>query len=88
METNTANENRTVYALTYTAQDMTAYCAGIFDIFETLPRAKKAVRDTINYLRDNGYGLVIDDPGKEHYILYHRNLQREYHLFIEKRQLH
>lgn len=88
MENNTANENRMVYAITYTCQDRTAYLAGLHEIYETAPKARAALLDAIKYMREQGYKCLIDHPKKEHVILFNMELEREFHLFIEPKKIY
>ena len=85
MENNTANEKRKVYALSYTAQDKTGYCAGVFDLYETLPRARQDCRSVVEQLKNSNYHIVIDQPNIDHIIMYNMNTQQEYHLFIDEK---
>lgn len=88
METNTANEHRTVYAITYTCQDKTAYLAGLFEVYASRPRAVNAMKRTIQNMRDNGYSVLIDHPKTDHVILFNMAEEKEFHLFIEEKILY
>lgn len=88
METNTANEHRTVYAITYTCQDKSAYLAGLFEVYANYTRAANALKRTIRNMRDNGYSVLIDHPKSDHVILFNMAEEKEFHLFIEQKNLY
>lgn len=85
MENNASNERKTVYALSYTAQGKTGYCAGVFDLYETLSRARQACKSVVEQLKNSNFHIVIDHPNIDHIIMYNMNSQQEYHLLIEEK---
>lgn len=55
METNTANQKKVVYVLSYTTQEKTSYIHGILEIYATKQSALCAMYRTAVALKDSGY---------------------------------
>lgn len=87
MEINTANSNNTVFALRYTYQERDSYITGTWGLYWSLPRARKALRDTMAALQRNDYKCTIDSPTTELVCMYRMTDNREYHLYIEKMEI-
>lgn len=65
METNTANQKREVYVLSYTTQEKTSYIHGIFEIYASKQSAICAMNRTAVALKDSGYTITpCKDPSR------------------------
>lgn len=58
METNTANEKRLVYVLSYTVQEKESYIHGIFEIYAVKQSAICAMNRTAAALKDLGFAIT------------------------------
>lgn len=58
METNTANQKRVVYVLSYTTQEKESYIHGIFEIYSSNQSAICAMNRTAAALKDLGFVIT------------------------------
>lgn len=59
METNTANQKKVVYALSYTTQEKESYIHGIFEIYANEQSAICAMNRTAAALKDLGFVITL-----------------------------
>lgn len=83
METNTANQNDTVYALRYTCQERECYLTGIRGLFWSRHQARKTLRETMAAMAENGYQSTMTSPNNELVCMHSLTDNKELHLYIE-----
>lgn len=86
METNTANQKRVVYVLSYTTQEKTTYIHGILEIYASKQSAISAMKRTASALTDMGF-TITPCKGFARIILTRELDGRTTNMFVEPKTL-